>query len=239
MIKILFSSFLLFATFLVNAQFQEGIKAHENKRFTKARSYFQQSLKKQETATVHFNIGLTFFEQQKYIAALNSFENALKINPNFEDAMINSTLTKDKIEADSIWIHPYSWLERFIYSIGSNYWIIAIYTFSLILGIAVFIFLISKKRRKLSILFGILSIFALPTSIIALNKLEKHINVKEFCYAKAGNTELLLSPNGLEQPEKIELGKRYRIIKESQNHFQIKTEENRLFWVSEESVFYY
>ncbi|MGB0933818.1 MAG: hypothetical protein ACPGU5_06020 [Lishizhenia sp.] len=238
MIKIFISSCLVLLAFCANAQFQEGIEAYQNKQFKKARTFFLKSLEQEETAAIYYNIGLTYFEEKKFVAALSNFENALKIKPRFEDAMINAALTKDKIEADAIWAHPYSWLERFIYSIGSKYWITIIYTSSIMLGTTLFLLLMYRKR-KVVLLFFLLSIFALPMSILALNKLEKHIHLKEYCFAKNKNTTLLLSPNGLEQPEKIELGKRYRIIKESQNHFQIKTEGNRLFWVSAESVFYY
>lgn len=239
MIKVLFSVILGCSALFASAQFTEGIEAFNKKKYAKARDYFSNALEKEETVALHFNIGLTYFEEKKYVAALNSFENALKINPNFEDAMLNASITKDKIEADAIWSHPYTWLERFIYSVSSKYWIIVIYTCSILLAVALFLLLISKKRRNLYLLIALITVFVLPLSVYGLNELEKHINVKEYCYSKSKTTTLLLSPNGLEQPDKMEYGKRYAINKQSDNFFQIETEKKRLFWVEKEDVYYY
>ncbi len=239
MIKVLFSSLLLFCSFLGLSQFDEGVDAYKNKRYKQAQIYFLKALEKEKTADLYYNVGLTYFQEKNYVAALAYFEHSIKIDPHFEAAMINAGLTQDKIEADAIWSHPYKWVERFIYSVSSKYWIITIYTCSILLAIALFLLVTSKKRRKLYLLIALTTVFVLPLSIYGLNELEKHINVKEYCYSKSKTTTLLLSPNGLEQPDKMEYGKRYAINKQSDNFFQIETEKKRLFWVEKKDVYYY
>jgi hypothetical protein len=174
--------------------------------------------------------------------SLWSNEAALKYDPTNSKAIYNAKFSLRKISPEAEWIHPYSWTERIILSIGDTSWFILMLFSSIIVALSAF-FLISSKKENSKKLWSKRLIFPfIITLIIAVfcyNETLNHYEVYRYAYSVNNETQLFLSPGGLEVDETIPETIRHTVISQQTDWIEILTSDLRAFWVKKEDVFVY
>ena len=82
----------------------KGILLYRQGDFDQAKVALEESLKKERHVLSYFFLGLSYYAQEQYELALNQFQNALDLNPDFERArlLVAATLVKQKRLDDAI-----------------------------------------------------------------------------------------------------------------------------------------
>ena len=119
-----FFSFIFIAVSVVNAQsirslMNEGVALYDGKKFADAEVNFRKGLEKEpDNFIAHFNLGDSYFKQEKYEDAVKSYQNALsktnddrykaKTHYNIGNSLLKSGKLKESIEAykNSLKLNP-------------------------------------------------------------------------------------------------------------------------------------
>ena len=82
----------------------KGILLYRQGDFDQAKVALEESLKKERHVLSYFFLGLSYYAQEQYELALNQFQNALDLNPDFERGrlLVATTLVKQKRLDDAV-----------------------------------------------------------------------------------------------------------------------------------------
>ena len=69
---------------------------YRQQKFEESRAYYSKKKDKAEASDMNFNIGNTYFNEGNYEEAINSYREALKINPNDKEARHNLSISMRK-----------------------------------------------------------------------------------------------------------------------------------------------
>ena len=82
--------------------FNQGDALYKMERYEEAQTAFEKAIKstgdKKEQANAHYNLGNTYLSQQKPSEAVNSYKEALKLNPKDAQARYNLSLAKQMLQ---------------------------------------------------------------------------------------------------------------------------------------------
>lgn len=77
--------------------FEDGNKAYAAAKFPEAIKNYEQALKVQDAADIHYNLGNAFYRTNQLGLAIVHYEKALKLKPDFEQARENLELVNTRI----------------------------------------------------------------------------------------------------------------------------------------------
>lgn len=129
-----------------------------------------------ESSDLYFNMGNTYYKLEEYALSIWSYEKALLIEPNFEDAKINLELANltlsDKVQELPRIAWWYYW-QKFKGLFGVAGWTYLSVIFFWVLAFGLFLFLTKKKHsiKRLGVYFIVMGLlFAFFFGAIAWNK---------------------------------------------------------------------
>lgn len=220
----------------------KGLEALSTKDFNAAQESFTQNINISPSFEGYYNLGYAFAKQERWSESLWANEAALKYDPTNNKAIYNAKFSLKQISPDVDWNHPYSWTERIIFSIGETTWFILMIFSSIIVAISIFFLLSTNKRdsknlwsKRLIIPFAILLVIA----VFCFNKILDHYEDNRYAYSIDKETNLYLSPEGLEVDDNLPESIRLNVVQDQKEWVQILTPDFRSFWVRKEDVLIY
>lgn len=243
--KYLIALLVLVGSFHLSAEeglFTKGLESLTKKEYSLAEQYFTQDIELEPSFSSFYNLGITYGEQEKWVEAKWAFESALKYKPANSEAQKNARFVNSQISNSHHWDHPYSWSQRLIIGIGFYPWFLLVILSSIGLGVVLF-FVLSKHKRyyrqgiQLIVPFALLFIF----SAYSLFKFVHHFDILQYGIVKKEQTQLYISPEGVQWDQEIPAGKRLQILQitPDKNWIQLEDEHIGVFWVSETDVYIY
>jgi tetratricopeptide (TPR) repeat protein len=180
--RIFFVIILFFSLSLVNADdnqilLDEANKVYNEGSFEQAVELYEKVLENGfESAEVYYNLGNSFFKQNKIAAAILYYEKAKKLEPNDEDINFNLKIANNRI-VDKIETVPelfyIQWWNTLIYALTVDQWGLLSAAFFALLLVMALIFFLSRVvwLKKVSFWFGVIFLISsLSTYALANQK---------------------------------------------------------------------
>lgn len=221
--RILFYIVLIFATMaqvFSQSKFELGLKAMAQENWNAAIELFQEDTDSLYAVESDYNIGVCYIGLEDFNTALYFFEKALKTSPSNDRIIDNASLSYEKLYPEESWSHPYSGFKRIILSLSSSVWMLISIMFVALLAWIVYSLVIGdaykKNRNVMVLLMGIpLWLF----TIYGVFETYSHSRELHFLIPKNIEVATFLTVDGLESEEKLQIGKRYEIIADTQNEW--------------------
>jgi tetratricopeptide (TPR) repeat protein len=222
--------------------YNKGLEALIVKEYNSAQEYFAQNVEITPSFQGYYNLAFAYAEQEKWIESLWANEAALKYHPTNSKAIHNVKVSFDKIFPDDEWSHPYSWTKRIILSVGETTWFILMLVSSLIVAASIY-FLLSRNKEKSKIIWSkrLVVPFAILLVLAAFcfNQVLNHFEENTYAYSVDEETELYLSPEGIEVDADLPENMRLSIIQDQEEWMQIVTPDFSTYWAKKQSLLVY
>ncbi|MFT5777246.1 MAG: tetratricopeptide (TPR) repeat protein [Crocinitomicaceae bacterium] len=153
---------------LAGSNFDEGIKAFQDKKYELAIEKFQASLTETPNdAASYYNLGLAQHESKSYGKAIWAFEKVLSLSPADNDAKDRIEQSYLALDPDAVWQPRLNRLESALYGFSGSSWSIIAIIFSLLLSGCAILFLRTKQvsTKRLCLALGFLSLCLLVASL--------------------------------------------------------------------------
>jgi tetratricopeptide (TPR) repeat protein len=154
---------------LAGSNFDQGIKAFQDKKYDLAIEKFQASLDETPNdAACYYNLGLAYRESEAHGKAIWAFEKVLQLSPSDNDARDRIRQSYLSLDPDSNWQPRLNRLEAALYGYTASTWSIIAIAFSLLLSVCAILFLRTKQvsTKRLCLALGFVSCCMLVVSII-------------------------------------------------------------------------
>ena len=192
------------------------------------------------TFEAYYNLSQAYAAIEDWNNAYFSAERALKFSPNSTVAKENVRYTLSNLNNEISFVHPYSWLQRFVFSISSLLWFIIGIIASIISAYFIFLYLSkSKKTNSKSAVILIIAMIVSVSSYFAGVFRNEQITNYSFVLASQNNTSTFASKNGIELNQLLVQGQRYSIIEEQDEWIKLAYPDGQPVWVKKEYLLLY
>ncbi|MBN2572277.1 MAG: tetratricopeptide repeat protein [Ignavibacteriales bacterium] len=241
--KILINIFLFIAANFIFAQtpqelIEQGNNYYKNNQFEEAiKSYRQIINDGYISAEVYYNLGNTYYRVGKLGYAILNYERALKISPSDEDVIYNlknaKARTIDRIEElPEIFITE--WWNLLLTSVTVEQWLIIVIIFFIIFLSFFAIFLTTHKinLRKISFVFGSITLFILLlVGILLISKINRETTY-HYCILVENTQPAKTSPNKQgDDAFVIHEGIKFEVEEYLDNWAKIKLSDGKVGWI--------
>jgi tetratricopeptide (TPR) repeat protein len=215
--------------------FSQANKAYQAEKYLEALEAYQkiESLGV-ESPELYYNLGNCFYQNQNVGYAILYYEKALKLNPNFDDAIQNLKITQ-KSTVDKIEAIPEIGIVRFLKGISNvqslRNWSIQLIVFGFVFLLSVIFFQISQDSKTRKRLFG-LGTLSLLSSVIFLifTLLSNHYNKEEWVLVEP-NSYIKTAPQSTGKDLFIlHEGIKIQKVDENTDYIQIKLKDGVTGW---------
>ena len=227
-IQIYLTSVIFFMSFTVfsggkRVPVEELVK---DKKYNQAINLYKEQIKTDSTnSSVYYNLGNCYFYQNKFGSAVWAYEKSLKYNPKDKEAALNIEICYQKLHKTEPWNSSISWIEKVLYSLGSNFWAYFSIGLSLVLGFIIYLFFTAKNTgwRKVQLLGG--------SVILVLNAVSTYIAYRTFDYYTTSQYAIVTSKSiptfkddvlGVKQDFQLLEGDRVKIVGEKNSYVLIE-----------------
>lgn len=220
------------------SKFEQGLKAMAEENWLDAIYLFQEDSDSSYAVEADYNIGLCYTGLEDFNTALYFFEKALKSSPSNDKIIDNASLSHKKLYPEESWTHPYNGFKRMLLSLNTNMWMLFSVLLTFLLSWVIYSIMVREKYKKnmnlIVLIIGIpLWLFTLYGVYVTYN----HTRELHFLIPKNIEVATFLGVDGLESEEKLQIGKRYEIIADTQNEWvKIQVNSNSSLWVRKSDV---
>lgn len=224
-----------------NSTFKKGNSLYAEGNYQEAlNTYNKLVAADQLSAALFYNIGNTYYKLDELGESIWAYERALKINPGNDDIRFNLNFanqqTFDKIELQESSIG--TWLKINLFRFSINTWSILSILFSVLLGVAIFLFFLSKNQqsKNIGLTLGFATLLLLVTSTILAYLHKEQIVKQDSGIITTEVVSVKTSPSET-APDSFELheGTKVSLLRTNNNWIEIGVNEN-VGWVNRESV---
>jgi tetratricopeptide (TPR) repeat protein len=219
--------FILASGFLLaNARFDKGYKAAMEKNYTEAIVHFEELLAEEPTNfSALFNLGNCYFAEKNMGKAILNFEKAHKIHPADED--VNTALTNAYValgKADT-WESPYTFADSTFYRVGSFWWSLLAFLFSMIAALLILVLFIDFKRLRIPMRIPLLlvSLGLMTFFVYAGSRAVFYMEDERFAIVTAEKIPILKNEFGEMSDRYLNIGERVEILEEKESYLLVQT----------------
>ncbi len=215
--------------------FEKGLLAISEDSLESAIQLFQEDIQLSPSFESYYNLGVLYEQFDNYPYAIWALESSLKLQP-FSTKASNKLQNIYNKEFKVDWSHPYSFGTKLQFFIGAKIWFTLALICSMISGWILY-YLFKKKTPILG--YSLISLI-ISTLLFAYNgyQAEKKPSQNNFIIFHE-TPKTYITPNGIEYPTEINLGKRHSIVLQSEEWIQFISEDNRPLWVEEKYALIY
>lgn len=242
--RILFYIVLVFVTMtqvFSQSKFELGLKAMAQENWNAAIEMFQEDRDSLYAVESDYNIGVCYIGLEDFNTALYFFEKALKTSPSNDRIIDNASLSFKKLYPEESWSHPYNGFKRMILSLSPSVWILISLLFAALLAWIVYSLVLGdtlKKNRNIMVL--LIGIPLWVFTIYGVFETYNHSRELHFLIPKNIEVTTFITVDGIEAEEKLQVGKRYEIITETQSGWvRFHGNSSSSLWVRKSDVFLY
>ena len=239
--KYLFHILLVFITIshaFSQSKFELGLKAMAEEKWADAISLFQEDTDSLYSVEADYNIGLCYIALEDFNTALYFFEKALKSSPSDDKIIDNANLSFKKLYPEESWVHPYNGFTRMILSLSTNVWMLLSLLITFLLSWIIYSLVVKEKHKKnRNVIVLIIGIPFWLFTLYGVYETYNHSRELHFLIPKNIEVATFLTVDGIESDEKLQIGKRYEIISETQSEWvRIQGNSNSSLWVKKIDV---
>lgn len=238
----LYLFFFLFFT-EINAQnneaiFNDAIQAYNSAKYDKAISLFSQIVEnQQESASLYYNLGSSYYKKNEIAPSIYYLEKALKLAPNDPDIQNNLELAK-KMKGNQWTETPKNWLENTSDWFSATHWAWQTIVFSVLFSVLFLGFYFSGKTFLKRIFFTTSILFALisvGSFFISYHLHKKSEEIYAIVFEK--KIQIYSEPNTFStEIFSLQEGDKIQLINELDQWIKIQLSDGRNGWTKNDFV---
>jgi tetratricopeptide (TPR) repeat protein len=171
--KVIFLFLFITQSFLAQNGFEEGNALHQKEKYSEAATAYESVLQSgKHSAALYFNLGNTYYKQNKVAPAIYNYEKALLLNPNDSEILTNLKFAQ-KMTIDEIKEIPKVGFEKLLRDFTAAYhydtwaWISVSIAFAFLLFFLGYYFSQTTLLKRIFFIGMFLLVFALLISILS------------------------------------------------------------------------
>jgi hypothetical protein len=233
-----FSTLVVLSGF-AESQFDQGLKAANQKKYKEAIYLFEEVIEHEKSNTsAYFNLGNCYFENKEYGKAILAYERVLKYSPRDAEAPSNLELCYKKLGNDQQWFPHTNGIQRMIYGIGSNTWAILAIVVSVFMGLSIFLLLKLKnsswKRLHLLLLTG--ETVLLIGFVISAKSAENHLDSNKFAIVTQKTIPTYMNEQGERSSVLLQEGTKVELLNSSKQMVEVMLPDSKSVLIAIEDV---
>lgn len=239
--RILFYIVLVFVTIsqvFSQSKFDLGLQAMAQENWNAAIEMFEEDRDSLYAVESDYNIGVCYIGLADFNSALYFFEKSLKTSPSENRMIDNASLSFKKLYPEESWSHPYSGFKRMILSLSSSVWVlISLLCVTLLAGVVYSLVLGDTLKKYRNVVLLVIGTPLWLFSIYGVFETYGHSRELHFLIPKNSEVTTFLTVEGIEAEEKLQIGKRYKIITEAQSDWvRFQGNSSLSLWVRKSDV---
>ncbi|UKN01309.1 tetratricopeptide repeat protein [Paracrocinitomix mangrovi] len=219
----------------------EGNELYNSEKYEEAIEAYSKHIANGEySVELYYNLGNAYYRNGDLGKSIWAYESALKIDPDHEDANFNlefaNAQTIDKLDTQRHGLGH--WVQGLAFSDKINFWAIISIICSILLSLALTVFVKSRLRkyRNFSLLSTSILLIGLIVSIVGASYHKNLITSKSQGVVITEQVDVLVSPQeGAKTSYKLSEGAKVSIVSDSDDWVQINLNDNK-GWIQKKDI---